>query len=141
MNSNFLQKLEDEKKLAQAGKPIDKEMNEEDEEDVSEEEKDNIADLSKMQDGVGKMHLQDAAHHKEGGDLNAPVQQHSFHMPKPPSQVTNTSKYDPAPWSDYFDTTDLINGKVPCYYAGTKGHIFLCLHGAGHSAQSFAALA
>ena len=31
--------------------------------------------------------------------------------------------------------------QVPVYYAGTKGHVFICLHGAGHSAQSFAAFA
>uniref|UniRef100_A0A7S3CPL0 Protein phosphatase methylesterase 1 n=1 Tax=Strombidium rassoulzadegani TaxID=1082188 RepID=A0A7S3CPL0_9SPIT len=30
---------------------------------------------------------------------------------------------------------------IPAYYAGTQGHVFLCLHGAGHSALSFAALA
>lgn len=30
---------------------------------------------------------------------------------------------------------------MPVYYAGTDGHVFLCLHGAGHSAMSFAALA
>jgi protein phosphatase methylesterase 1 len=27
------------------------------------------------------------------------------------------------------------------YHAGTQGHVFICLHGAGHSAMSFAALA
>ena len=32
-------------------------------------------------------------------------------------------------------------GKVPVYHAGSGGHVFLCLHGAGHSALSFAALA
>lgn len=84
MSSNFLKKLEEEKKLAQAGKPIDSAMQEEDEDDDEEEAKDNIAEISKMQDGVGKLHLQDAGHHKEGGDLNTGVQaHHQFHIPKP----------------------------------------------------------
>ena len=34
-----------------------------------------------------------------------------------------------------------INDVIPVYTAGTNGIIFLCLHGAGHSAMSFAALA
>jgi len=33
-------------------------------------------------------------------------------------------------------------GQIPVYTAGDgTGHVFLCLHGAGHSALSFAALA
>ena len=35
----------------------------------------------------------------------------------------------------------MLDDKVPVYYAGTQGHVFLCLHGAGHSALSFASLA
>ena len=35
----------------------------------------------------------------------------------------------------------MLEDKVPVYYAGTQGHIFLCLHGAGHTALSFATLA
>ena len=34
-----------------------------------------------------------------------------------------------------------MNDLVPVYFAGTQGHVFICLHGAGHSALSFAALA
>jgi len=34
-----------------------------------------------------------------------------------------------------------MNDKVPIYFAGNQGHVFLCMHGAGHSALSFAALA
>jgi protein phosphatase methylesterase 1 len=44
-------------------------------------------------------------------------------------------------WSDFFDSTEKINGVVPLYKAGTIGHLYVCLHGAGHSAMSFAALA
>ena len=34
-----------------------------------------------------------------------------------------------------------IDDTIPVYTAGTKGKIFVCLHGAGHSAMSFAAMA
>lgn len=34
-----------------------------------------------------------------------------------------------------------MNDIVPVYFAGSEGHVFVCLHGAGHSAMSFAALA
>lgn len=34
-----------------------------------------------------------------------------------------------------------IDGVIPLFTAGKAGLIFLCLHGAGHSAMSFAALA
>ena len=49
--------------------------------------------------------------------------------------------YEPLPWNDFFDRKESIGGQVPLYIAGTQGHVFLCLHGAGHSALSFAALA
>lgn len=45
------------------------------------------------------------------------------------------------PWTDFFDSTEKINDVVPIYIAGTEGHVFVCLHGAGHSAMSFAVLA
>ena len=35
----------------------------------------------------------------------------------------------------------MLEGQIPLYIAGNVGHVFLCLHGAGHSALSFAALA
>ena len=37
----------------------------------------------------------------------------------------------------------MISGIVPVYIAGSsnQGHVFLCLHGAGSSAMSFAAIA
>lgn len=51
------------------------------------------------------------------------------------------SQYDPLPWTDFFDSVEKINGMVPLYTAGTQGHIFVCMHGAGHSAMSFAMVA
>jgi protein phosphatase methylesterase 1 len=35
----------------------------------------------------------------------------------------------------------MMNDKIPVYIAGSQGHVFVCLHGAGHSALSFASLA
>ena len=34
-----------------------------------------------------------------------------------------------------------LNGGHALYTAGNQGHIFVCVHGAGHSAMSFAAVA
>ena len=65
-------------------------------------------------------------------DISAP---HTFGGKKP------GASYDPLPWNEFFDRKESLGGKVPTYIAGTKGHVFLCLHGAGHSALSFAALA
>jgi len=65
-------------------------------------------------------------------DISAP---HSFGGKKP------GVSYEPLPWSDFFDRKEKLGGKVPMYIAGEKGHVFLCMHGAGHSALSFAALA
>ena len=52
------------------------------------------------------------------------------------------AQFDPLPWTDFFDSTEMIQGVVPVYIAGSnQGHVFLCLHGAGSSAMSFAAIA
>jgi protein phosphatase methylesterase 1 len=49
--------------------------------------------------------------------------------------------YDPLDWQNYFDAREFIDNRVPVYIAGNEGHVYLCMHGAGHSALSFAALA
>lgn len=49
--------------------------------------------------------------------------------------------YDPMMWHEFYDHREKMDDRVPIYSAGTSGHVFLCLHGAGHSAQSFAAFA
>ena len=51
------------------------------------------------------------------------------------------NQYDPLPVTDFFDSTEMINNTIPIYIAGTQGHVFVCLHGAGHSAMSFAVAA
>jgi hypothetical protein len=52
-------------------------------------------------------------------------------------------KYDPIDWNFFYDYKEtIIDGKIPVYIAGKgNGHVFLCLHGAGYSSQSFAVLA
>jgi protein phosphatase methylesterase 1 len=35
----------------------------------------------------------------------------------------------------------MVNETVPVYIAGSEGHLFVCMHGAGNSAMTFAALA
>ena len=49
--------------------------------------------------------------------------------------------YEPLDWNIFFDRREMIEDVVPIYFAGTSGHVFVCMHGAGHSALSFAALA
>ena len=55
------------------------------------------------------------------------------------------SKYAPIPWQNFFDSLERIeDGTIPVYTAGASDEpkpIFLCLHGAGLSALSFATLA
>ena len=51
------------------------------------------------------------------------------------------TQYEPLDWTSFFDSQEKIDGRIPAYIAGTQGHVFVCLHGAGHSAMSFAALA
>ncbi len=63
---------------------------------------------------------------------------------KPPTHGVMTKLkrcYDPMPWEDFFDRRDMLWDEVPYYVAGDKGPVFFCLHGAGLSALSFAALA
>lgn len=51
------------------------------------------------------------------------------------------NSYDPLPMTDFFDSTEMVNGTIPVYTAGSQGIVYVCLHGAGHSAMSFAVLA
>ena len=52
-----------------------------------------------------------------------------------------TKNYDPVSWSEIFDDREVIEDVIPVYYAGSKGPIIFCIHGAGHSALSYAPLA
>lgn len=72
-----------------------------------------------------------------GGVIQAPTSGGSSNQ-----TMIGGGQYDPMTWEQFYDSRDMVcNDKIPLYTAGQKGTIFLCLHGAGHSAQSFAALA
>lgn len=68
-------------------------------------------------------------------DVNTPV---SFGGKQ---KVSGNITYEPLQWNQFFDRMEKLNDMVPVYTAGQSGHVFICLHGAGHSAMSFAALA
>jgi len=71
-----------------------------------------------------------------------PGQMPGIKPPQAPTQNKSlSSQYDPLPWTDFFDSREMIDDKIPLYKAGNEGHLFVCLHGAGHSALSFAAFA
>jgi protein phosphatase methylesterase 1 len=70
----------------------------------------------------------------------------TYDMSKPPQDTSSglsmlKNQYAPLEWNEFFDSLDMIDGVVPLFKAGNTGHLFVCLHGAGHSALSFAALA
>ena len=67
-----------------------------------------------------------------------PVDVNQIHSFQKPSH--HQVSYEPLEWSAFFDRREMHN-KMPVYIAGTSGHVYICLHGAGHSALSFAALA
>ena len=118
-----------------------------DEDEYDDEAGDEIQDLQ-AEDGVGVLNQHKASANEEMPKDEVPFGKHHPPYPsgKPHSGLMKQSsginvKYDPVAWDQFYDSMEMLNDVVPIYYAGTKGHVFLCLHGAGHSAQSFAALA
>lgn len=87
------------------------------------------------------MIFHDAGHHNLAGDLDIGTKPHEFHIPKPAGPKSTADKYAPSDWNEFFDSKEMIDDLIPCYHAGQSGHVYLCLHGAGHSALSFALLA
>ena len=49
--------------------------------------------------------------------------------------------FSPSPWEEYFDELYYLNTGTSVFRAGNEGAVFFCVHGAGHSALSFATLA
>ena len=49
--------------------------------------------------------------------------------------------YEPIDWHIAFPNTLTLNNEIPLYWTGSQGPNILCLHGAGHSALSFAPIA
>lgn len=66
------------------------------------------------------MHVtKDTGHHKIAGDVDVGMIPHKFHVPKPTeTKKMMSSQYDPLPWSDFFDTKEMLDGTVPIYQAG-----------------------
>lgn len=60
-------------------------------------------------------------------------------MPKVASKAVRS--YEPISWEEVYDEREVIEDTIPVYYAGTKGPVIFCIHGAGHSALSFGPLA
>lgn len=68
-----------------------------------------------------------------------------FGIPKPISKdpiIPNKKlrNYEPIDWNKYFSHSAIIDDKIPIYWKGESGPNIVCLHGAGHSAISFAPL-
>lgn len=106
----------------------DADMKKQEDEDEYDEEDDEMGDIGELSSNL----------------MPPPTSGGAF---KPPTGAGNSShfgggQFDPLNWDQFYDTKEMIcDGKIPLYTAGSDGPIFLCLHGAGHSAQSFAVLA
>jgi protein phosphatase methylesterase 1 len=69
----------------------------------------------------------------QGSDSN------KFQPPMPKKK--GGADFSPTKWEDYFDKLEYLEDGTSAFIAGTQAPVFVCLHGAGHSAQSFACLA
>eukprot|EP01016_Furgasonia_blochmanni_P052478 TRINITY_DN8372_c0_g1_i1.p1 TRINITY_DN8372_c0_g1~~TRINITY_DN8372_c0_g1_i1.p1 ORF type:complete len:491 (-),score=118.50 TRINITY_DN8372_c0_g1_i1:17-1366(-) len=49
--------------------------------------------------------------------------------------------YSPLKWEDYYDSMEYLEDGTTLYVGGKEGPLFVMLHGAGHSALSFACVA
>jgi hypothetical protein len=59
----------------------------------------------------------------------------------PPGAQKDEKCYDPITLSEFIDKSEKMDGRTPLYYSGDDGVLFVCMHGAGHSAASFAMIA
>lgn len=64
------------------------------------------------------------------------------------NQQTPKKNYEPMNWDLFFDDLSYlddvrlnVNKGTSIFRAGSEGALFFCIHGAGHSALSFATLA
>jgi len=114
------------------GKPplaVPKKVKDEDDSgDEEEEAKDTFDPVTKMPDFKGPI---------------KPIQRFEdssgITIPKPKKTVVD---YSPSKWDDYYDKMEYLENGTSVYIAGGElGPVFVCLHGAGHSAQSFACVA
>ena len=81
--------------------------------------------------------------------MKVPMPGKELHKGKPPAVIPKSAisfakkkkSYEPLAWDEFFDRKEMILDDIPLYIAGDKGPVFFCLHGAGLSSLSFAALA
>lgn len=60
---------------------------------------------------------------------------------KPAVMGVKKDRYEPTNWDEYFDERNTTESGFCVYKAGTKGPFVLFLHGAGHTALSWALVA
>lgn len=73
-------------------------------------------------------------------NIGMPDEEYEFQFGKHMKPGVKEKDYSPLGWEEFYDTKEMIDDKIPLYQAGDKGHIFFCVHGAGLSGLSFAAL-
>lgn len=76
---------------------------------------------------------EDDDNEEEVGSTVTPLPSDTFKAPAPRSKKTVA----PLSWSDFFDAKHDVDG-LAVYTAGSSGPIVLLLHGAGHTAMSWA---
>jgi protein phosphatase methylesterase 1 len=117
------------KKNAGDEKPINPYANSDDGDSCYSEEEEEVGELGED--------------HNYGIKPIAPTQKIDFSgVPKPPkgnTQISESKENEEVSWNVYFERDFMANG-TPVYLSGDEGPIFLCCHGAGHSALSFAML-
>ena len=55
--------------------------------------------------------------------------------------MKKSSPFAPISWKNYYDDMIYMEDGTSIYLAGSKGHVFICLHGAGYSGASYALFA
>ena len=129
-HSQFLKQLEQEKKQAKEGKMLDNDMKEEEEDDEDDfnEMADHIDELNAVQDGVGSLNMNPSSLNSMGAikvtqQFKVPDTKTMGGMPKPPSvpgaASKINSKYEPSEWTEFFDSKEMFDDKIPIYSAGT----------------------
>lgn len=60
---------------------------------------------------------------------------------KPGCAGTKKDRYEPTVWNEYYDEREITESGLCVYKAGSKGPFVLLLHGAGHTALTWALVA
>ena len=118
------------KKKAGDEKPVNPYANSDDGDSCYSEEEEEVGELGDF--------------HNYGKKPIAPTQKIDFSGVNPPqvgqtAQISESKDNMEVSYNVYFERDYMANG-TPVYMSGEEGPIFLCCHGAGHSAMSFAML-